>query len=436
MTRPIQPRRPTRALPLLAALAIGLAACGSSDPTVSPSTSAPTATPPPATSAPPSTAPTPVASGEEAAIYDAIEAQVLELRGLPPVDVDRQTIDAAALKAKNAAYFDQDNPADYIAGNERLLKALGVLPEEQTLRDTFLDLIDSQVAGFYRPDEKALYVVSRSGSINGADKITFAHEYVHALQDAHSTIFQNPEELRDESDRALARAAVYEGDATLLMSLWAIPNLTPEELQEVVAAGTDPEATAVLQRTPAFLVESLLFPYNTGLTFLQPIQTQGGWEAVDAIYDRLPTSTEQVIHPDKYDANEEPVAVALPGGLATDMGSGWKVSYEDTFGEFQFGVWLREAGVDATTAGRAAAGWGGDRLALLSGPEDRWALVMATTWDSAAEAREFQAAAGTAVGDGPHAGTVIVDGRDVAIIVASDGETLDAAVSAAGFGGG
>ena len=35
---------------------------------------------------------------------------------------------------------------------------------DQSLRQLFLDLIDSQVAGFYKPDDKALYVVSRTGS--------------------------------------------------------------------------------------------------------------------------------------------------------------------------------------------------------------------------------------------------------------------------------
>ena len=38
----------------------------------------------------------------------------------------------------------------------------------------------------------------------------------------------------------MARAAIYEGDGTLLMTQWAIPNMSPAELQDYVAAGSDP----------------------------------------------------------------------------------------------------------------------------------------------------------------------------------------------------
>ena len=61
------------------------------------------------------------------------------------------------------------------------------------------------------------------------------------------------------------------------------------------------------------------------MTFLTPKQLQGGWTSIDAIYDRLPVSTEQVLHPEKYDANEAPIKVELPSSLAKDLGTGWKV---------------------------------------------------------------------------------------------------------------
>jgi len=367
------------------------------------------------------------------AIYDTIEAQVLELRGLEPVDVKRETIDEEALKAFNVESFDEDNPPDYVAASERLYKAFGLIEPDQSLRQLFLDLIDSQVAGFYKPDDKALYVVSRTGTITGADKITFAHEYDHALQDGSFTVFAGQEELLDETDRALARAAVYEGDATLLMVLWAGGNLTPEEFADVQAAGADPESMAVLARTPAILVESLLFPYTAGQAFVLPVQTVGGWDAVNAVYDDLPRSTEQILHPDKYRAGEEPVAVKLPANLATEMGDGWTEAMQDTFGEFQIGVWLRQSGTSPSDASAAAAGWGGDRLAVLDGPGEDWAVVMRSNWDTEEDATAFRQAAGDAVTSVPHPGTVIADGRDITVVFASTDDILDRAVAAAGY---
>jgi hypothetical protein len=184
---------------------------------------------------------------------------------------------------------------------------------------------------------------------------------------------------------------------------------------------------------PPILRESLTFPYDQGLQLVLRLQgAGGGWEAVNDAYEDPPASTEQVMHPEKYDEREAPVEVRLPADLAAQLGQGWSATYEDTFGEFQFQVWLRNA-LDAATGNPAAAGWGGDRFAVLEGPDDAWALVMKTEWDSVEDATEFQGAAGTAVGDGKHPGTVLPDGRSVLIVIASDGDTLNAAASAAGL---
>ena len=418
------PHARMRSIALAATVALTVAACGPATPSV-----APTASP----SASPSSAPSPLSSAAADAIYEAIEAQVVEMRGLEPVDVKRETIDTEALKAFNVSTFDEDNPPEYIAANERLYKAFGLLPPDQSLKQLYLDLIDSQVAGFYRPDDKTLYVVSRTGSIGGADKITFAHEYDHALQDAAFPVFKDMKELLDETDRALARAAIYEGDATWLMFQWGSAHLTPEEFAAAQAAGADPESMAVLAKTPPILVESLLFPYTAGPAFIVPIHTAGGWPAVDALYDKLPLSTEQILHPDKFRAGEEPVAVQLPATLTSEMGAGWTEAIQDTFGEFQLGVWLRESGISASDASAAAAGWGGDRLAVLNGPDEAWAVVMRSTWDSEAEATAFRQAAGDAVADAPNAATVIADGRDITVVFASAQDILDRAVAAAGY---
>jgi hypothetical protein len=431
MTHPAL-RRP---LALVVAAALFATACGDPAPTASP-TPNPTAAP---TSAPPTSSPaasaaaSPLSSGAVDALFDTIESQVVAVRGLPATNVKRETIDAAALKTFNAKSFDEDNPPEYIAANERMYKAFGLMPEDQSLRKTFLDLIDSQVAGFYRPTDKTLYVVSRTGSINGADKITFAHEYDHALQDANFAVFKDQKTLLDESDQALARAAIYEGDATLLMAMWAGANLSAAEFADVQAAGSDPEALAILARTPQVLVEGLLFPYTAGQAFVLPIQQSSSWKAVDALYDDMPLSTEQILHPDKYRAGEKPVAVKMPATLAADMGKGWNEAIQDTFGEFQLGVWLRESGVRASDAAAAAAGWGGDRLAVLDGPSGAWAVVLRSTWDSTDDAKAFQQAAGQAVADGPTAGTVLVKGRDVTVVFGSGGAILDRAASVAGF---
>ena len=79
-----------------------------------------------------------------------------------------------------------------------------------------------------------MYVVSKTGAPGAAEHINYAHEYDHALQDQHFTVFKDQDGILDQSDRILARQAVYEGDATLLMTLWAAANMKPFELLEII----------------------------------------------------------------------------------------------------------------------------------------------------------------------------------------------------------
>jgi hypothetical protein len=138
----------------------------------------------------------------------------------------------------------------------------------------------------------------------------------------------------------------------------------------------------------------------------------------------MPESTEQILHEDKWDAREAPVDVTLPGDLATSLGSGWTIPWQDTFGEFQMRIWLQDTGAPDPSA--AAAGWGGDRAAVLTGPDGAWALVWATEWDSAAEATEFQGAASVSL-ESLADPAELLPGAGVTsrwILVASDDATL------------
>jgi len=402
-----------------------LLGCGINAPSPSP-TPSPTPTPTPAASSSPSASASPASSADVDAVYDAIEEQVIEIRGLDPArDVARKVIDEAELRTLITEQFDEETPPEYVAANERLYKALELIPAGSDLRELTLDLLSGGVAGFYRSDQDTLYIVSRTGLPGVNERITFAHEFDHALQDQNTSVFDDQDGVLDQADRILARQAVYEGDATLLMTLWAADNFDLSDLAEMLALGNDPEATALLERMPAILRETLLFPYTAGSTFVQGFQAQRGWEAVNDLYDRMPTSTEQILHPEAYQAREAPDTVDLPDDLDTQLGDGWSVPLEDTFGELQLGIWLREAGAGAGDAATAAAGWGGDRLAVVAGPNDAWGLVLETTWDRAADATEFLDAAQPVVDGLANPARISAPaGGAVTILIASDAETL------------
>jgi hypothetical protein len=431
--------RPTAVLAIAAfTLSIVLAACNSTNPSPSPSLSpSPSvAAPSPTDSAVPSEAPA-SPSGEPSAadpIYDEIEQEVAALRGLEPTgQVERRTIDEAELKTQIEQLYREESPPELIAANERFYKALDLLPDDASLEDLTIEMLSGGVAGFYRDDQKTLYVVSRSGEIGGNEKITFAHEFDHALQDQHYPIFKDQEGVTNRSDWLLARQALYEGDASLLMTLWASENLTPAEFQDLLEQGLNDPSQQMLERMPAILRETLLYPYTTGLGFVQgQYISGGGWGGVDGMYENVPETTEQILHPEKYQAGEGPIAIELPDDLQDRIGPGWERTLDDTFGEFQLGVWLRDAG--AQNATDAAAGWGGDRVIVLDDGQN-WATLLATEWDSAAEAEEFEAAAGPVVDALADPAALLKGGTDTArwVVVASSDDVLEAVTQSLGL---
>ena len=419
----------------LAALLAFVAACGPSAPTASPSASTtPTPASTPETTADPSPAGS-QAAGDNEATYAAIEEQVLAIRGLEAKqDVDPQIVDDEQIKEMTATSFREDNPPEYIAANEIILKAFGLLEPDDSLEDLYISLLGSQVAGLYRPDDKELYVVSSSGAIGPTEKTTYAHEYNHALQDQNFDLESLEFDEIGEGDRSIGRLALVEGDATLLMSFWQVNHLTQAEIVQLLGESLDPEATRILQEMPPVLRDSLFFPYTQGLTFAQRLQSTGGWAAVNAAFENLPASTEHIIHPETYEAGEQPIDVTLPSDLASRMGSGWAVSLEDTLGELQIDLWLKNAGgTGVQGATEAAAGWGGDRIAVLEGGDGQWAIALKTEWDSSTDLEQFREAAETVVSAGRDPGEVIVDDDAVWVIVADDDTRLQNAVQAVGL---
>lgn len=421
----------------MAAMALALAACGTSNVTPTASVAAtagpviPSALPSASDPAPGSPTPDP------ATVYAEIEAQVQQIRELSAkTPVDPKLLDDATLKSNVAASFEKDNPPKLVAASERVYQLLGLLPNGASLKDLYLRLLGSQVAGYYDSKTKDLYVVSRSGGLGPLEKINFAHEFDHALQDQTFGLDKLQLDAIGESDRSLARLSVAEGDATLLMTLWAGQHMTPAELVQMLKDASNPEQTAILAEMPAILKDRLLFPYTAGQALVASIQATGGWAAVDKMYADPPVSTEQVLHPEKYAAHEPAIKVAFPKDLAARLGSGWSVDLEDTMGEFELQAWLTSAGkIPEATATPAAEGWGGDRMVLVSNGA-RSGLMVDTRWDSPADADAFANAAGTTLDvlGSDHQLIHPVDSNRV-IFFLGDSTTIDALANVLGLAG-
>src|SRR5690606_38037594 len=97
-----------------------------------------------------------------------------------------------------------------LAGTEQAYKRFGMIPDTMDLRSFLLDLLTEQVAGYYDPETRVLYVVE--GGSPEITSVTVSHELVHALQHMHSPL-DSGRALKVDNYRQVAMQAMVEGQA-------------------------------------------------------------------------------------------------------------------------------------------------------------------------------------------------------------------------------
>ena len=423
------------ALFVLGAVVVGVNVLGDRGETAS--SGSPSATASASAGASPTDGPSPdpsFPSDEEAlAILAEIEEQVEAIRGLEPADIGPvELISREQLGEELQAIFDEDYPVEERERDNIVLRAFGLLEPEQDVAELQLELLGEGVLGFYDDIEKRMVVVTDAG-LDATAKLTYAHEYTHALQDAAFGLDSLETDAVGEDDRGLARTALIEGDANTTMLAWAIRHMTQAEILELQQMPL-PDTSNI----PSWMVAQIEFPYIDGQAWVT--QMAGGdafapiFGEVDAAYADPPDSTEQVIDFDKWVAREEPIPVALPD-LAAGLGDGWEEVDSSPVGQATIGIILEYFGMGAPDAGRAGAGWGGDRAVVASGPDGQFALAWRLAWDGPEDAGEFVNAYGTAIGQRPlgfPASVVELADGQVLVVHASSQELHDQVLALAG----
>ena len=298
--------------------------------------------------------------------------------------------------------LDKELKGEEIDIREAFLKQLRLMPQGQSSRSLYRKLYASQVRGLYNPEKKE-YVVVKTGSGGGSsagleamaqamgldmgDMFT-VHELGHAIQDQHFDLVKLTKKLSPHFDRSLAAQSLIEGDASLLMlhHTLAKMGMKPSDVGGM-GLGNDMGMEGLgdpnMAAAPTYFRESLSMPYNQGMTFATALHKRGGWAAVDRAFRRLPTTSEQIFHPQKYMRREKAKKVRTKG-LKKTMG-GYKLLGSDSGGEFT--VRILETEIDGQP-GAASAGWGGDRYWVYKKSKSNF-VVWRTTWDSARDAKEF-----------------------------------------------
>lgn len=331
-----------------------------------------------------------VGDGPYAAVLGHAIPKVEQATGLtfkaPPVLETRSKAEVREFLLKQLT---SERAATSLAGQERVYKVLGLVPQDTDLNALLRRLLEEQIVGYYDPVTKVLYVVDdvRSDLV----EVTITHELAHALQDQYVNI-DSIQAATDDADRQVAAQSILEGQA-VYAQLRASLGETGMRLggweRARAAMRSGQEGMPVFSNAPMVVRESLLFPYTGGADFIHRFSSR---RPADNVLDDFPISTRQLLSDGAYFGTGETPAPAAerrnPHRVTLPAPSRGTVAYSNVFGEFETRLIMYEYIPNELQAGRAAQGVDGDRFALVELPEGD-ALVWASAWDNAVEAAEF-----------------------------------------------
>ena len=217
--------------------------------------------------------------------------------------------------------------------------------------------------GYYDPKTKVLYLVNeapKSGQHYSDARVG------HALQDQYISLDSTQKSRAKRS--AVGCAGGFEGSGVRAdcrddagtdgdeYARWM------DRIREMIRENQS--SMPVFSRAPTVIQETLIFPYLSGAEFVRNFKDRN---AGKSLYDDMPVSTEQVLHPRAFfgSPRDVPTSVTLPA-LA-----GVSKTYENTLGEFETRLFLYEHLRDQNEAVQGATGWDGDRYATFGTAEVR-----------------------------------------------------------------
>ena len=270
------------------------------------------------------------------------------------------------------------------------------------------------------------------------ERIIVAHELTHALQDRVSDMLALQERGKDDSDAGYASSAVMEGMASVSMfvagqgmKLESLPKLGGLMRMSMAAADANPNMQ-VFAKAPFYMRELLISPYAEGADFVQAY-LEANPEAKQAeLLERLPSSSEQILHYDKYAEVDKPSKIDL-SALDNALPEGWEPFYSNTLGEFDIRVLCQMFEQTKEEAIGIAEGWDGLRFAAYSNGSGELLLLATSVWDSEADAEEFEAGISKLYTEihGEQGFATSRQGARVSLIVGSlEGEAAGAAMAA------
>jgi hypothetical protein len=223
------------------------------------------------------------------------------------------------------------------------------------------------------------------------------HELVHAAQDSTVDLIKYQNKYCHSVDSSLAASALLEGQASAVDLLVQIErNLEGKTKNEILAdllsrinAQMDQNPISTNAGDQNTFDSFVYFPYSYGLVF---VLTRIVKENISfsKMFEAVPVSTEQVLHAQKFNSRELPVKTVLEKNINKISSlSSMSLILETSLGEYFIREMFNNVLQDGyDTAKNASAGWGGDKIAVITYGENLF-FVWDTVWDSRKDADEF-----------------------------------------------
>lgn len=275
---------------------------------------------------------------------------------------------------------------EVIEASERAMQLLGVLEPTQSYYDLVLELLTSQVAGYYEPTDATFYLLDTD--LNNFHPSVIAHELQHALQDAHWDLNAMLRPSWRMDDALVSRSALAEGDAMVLSMDFELNGKLGQLPPTVFAAMSREILDSALQMRgeyPRYLIENLMAPYVYGMAFVHALYTEGGWAQVDKAFERLPVSSEQVLIPERYLEEDAPTFLAFD---VSELGVLREANILGMLGMRTLFHQLLEGVLSTPAVEMSTRDWDGDRMELWSSPTAD-TLVWLSVFDEIAGAQSF-----------------------------------------------
>ena len=214
-----------------------------------------------------------------------------------PVPVD--FLSEAAFKKSVTIDRSKLSPSDMedIERAQLQLRSIGLLGDDVDLIDALTSLQTSGALAKYDPATKRATV--RGKKLDGARKVTLAHELTHTLQDQHFNLIKL-QRAADRNHSSDALKALVEGDAVRVQQLYAadLPAAERNEYQQSQVAGSNGTlADLRAQGVPDSLSVLFQTPYTLGPLMLDVVHAVKGEQAIDGLFRDPPAADSAFLTP-------------------------------------------------------------------------------------------------------------------------------------------